>query len=522
REWGPGRPECVPRSPVRPSRGHCRRRSVRGAGCAADFNVAPREFKIVFRHRRQSQGRNRRSGAYRARGAVHQSRGIPRLVLSRDEHCGKGTTLEGEREANPEAAGDHAEIAMKQWQCREGHANVGGGNAMLMPAGIPVPGPKGRVIAPKTGFWTMHNVVLSAAVFNVRTATCCYVCSDCCGYSCPDVFIDPDIDVPIEDEFGAGTSVEDFTGNTDDCTESASWTGEAQFTATALGETDVEGELFPVDVPFEGNPFDCPCGCPTGDLIAAAPVEVVTPVHIDSITPSAVLVGTSVDVEIDGSGFSSPASVSISGSGITASSVTVVSATEIDATFAIATTASNSVNVSVTANGVPSDNSVAFVPQYPRLRVFSDNAQDLSSGCTSQGLLGYSLRNITYDIVDQNGNTIQMQNGNGDLVGPNIAEVFNSISSNSCGNGTPPPTSCTAANVTQFTDHLFVGCNTVGGSCGYTLTNQWRTCPAGGSQAPIGTTAWTIHNNATTIVIGGISYSLPGGNQVPTGTIIAP
>jgi len=211
------------------------------------------------------------------------------LVLSRDEHCGKGTTLEGEREANPEAAGDHAEIAMKQWQCREGHANVGGGNAMLMPAGIPVPGPKGRVIAPKTGFWTMHNVVLSAAVFNVRTATCCYVCSDCCGYSCPDVFIDPDIDVPIEDEFGAGTSVEDFTGNTDDCTESASWTGdagaeiegivggEAQFTATALGETDVEGELFPVDVPFEGNPFDCPCGCPTGDLIAAAPVEVVNP-----------------------------------------------------------------------------------------------------------------------------------------------------------------------------------------------------------------------------------------------------
>jgi len=70
-----------------------------------------------------------------------------------------------------------------------------------------------------------------------------------------------------------------------------------------------------VDVPFEGNPFDCPCGGPTGDLIAAAPVEVVTPVHIDSITPSAVLVGTSVDVEIDGSGFSSPASVSITGAG---------------------------------------------------------------------------------------------------------------------------------------------------------------------------------------------------------------
>ncbi|HWG70326.1 MAG TPA: hypothetical protein VN692_13010 [Steroidobacteraceae bacterium] len=413
-------------------------------------------------------------------------------------------------------------------------AGARSGSAMLMPAGIPEPGPNSRRVVPKTGFWTMHNIVLSAAVFNVRTATCCYVCSDCCGYSCPQVFIDPDIDIPIEDEFGANMTVEDVTGASNDCTGTASWTGdagaefegiaggEAQFTATALGETDVEGELFPVDVPFEGNPFDCPCGCPTGDLIAAAPVEVVTPVHIDSITPSAVLVGTSVDVEIDGSGFSSPASVSISGSGITASSVTVVSATEIDATFAIATTASNSVNVSVTANGVPSDNSVAFVPQYPRLRVFSDNAQDLSSGCTSQGLLGYSLRNITYDIVDQNGNTIQMQNGNGDLVGPNIAEVFNSISSNSCGNGTPPPTSCTAANVTQFTDHLFVGCNTVGGSCGYTLTNQWRTCPAGGSQAPIGTTAWTIHNNATTIVIGGISYSLPGGNQVPTGTIIAP
>src|SRR6185437_4867598 len=96
-----------------------------------------------------------------------------------------------------------------------------------MPAGIPVPGPKGRVIAPKTGFWTMHNIVLSAAVFNVRTATCCYVCSDCCGDSRPQVFIDPDIDSPPEREIVANVTVEDVTGASNDCTGTASWTGDA-------------------------------------------------------------------------------------------------------------------------------------------------------------------------------------------------------------------------------------------------------------------------------------------------------
>jgi len=195
---------------------------------------------------------------------------------------------------------------------------------------------------------------------------------------------------------------------------------------------------------------------------------------------------------------------------VTASSVTVVSASEIDATFAVATTASNSVSVSATANGVPSDNSVSFVPQHPRLQVHFDTSQTIAAGCS----ISFVERFVTYFVVDRNLDSITTPVAEQFVAGP---------STNSCGNGPAAPTLCTAPTaLSEFTDRLTVGCNSVGGSCGYSLTNEWSSCPTGGASVPMGSTSWTIQNSSTSVLIGGVAYTLPGGSMIPIGTIITP
>jgi hypothetical protein len=153
------------------------------------------------------------------------------------------------------------------------------GSAMLMPAGIPKPGPNGLINVPASGFWNMKDVILSAAVFNPSTGTCGNYCGDCCGYSCPEVIADSQY-VAVGSTFSAYMTVEDVSGYSENCTSTADWganlftyngivADEAQFTVTGSGTGYVQGDLWDAAVPPVDN--YCPCGCPTDDIFANSP-----------------------------------------------------------------------------------------------------------------------------------------------------------------------------------------------------------------------------------------------------------
>jgi len=387
------------------------------------------------------------------------------------------------------------------------------GSAMLEPAAAAQPGPNGKIMQPASGPAQMQ-VAVNAGIFNPATATCCSQCGYCCFYSCPLVTsASADIGNTLESYF----TLEDCCGVENDFSLSASWVsgntailtseGLGQFNTVGAGDTSVFATVAAQNQAASGS--YCASGCLDGNF-SASNQDIVRPA-LSSISPTQQLVGTSAGVELDGSGFASGATISVSGNGVSASGVSVVSGTEIDATFALATTADNSVNVSVTVNGQPSG-TVAFVPQHPRLSVYYDTSQTITAGCSPNP--SYVARFITYNIVDQNGAAISTP----------IKEVFISgPTTNTCNNGASSPTMCTApSSFQQLTDELTVGCNSVGGTCGYAVTNQWQTCPTGGTSVPIGTTSWTIQDTSTTITIGSTPYTLPGGNQVPAGTIINP
>lgn len=394
------------------------------------------------------------------------------------------------------------------------------GSAMLMPAGIPKPGPDGRIKVPNTGFWHME-VVMSEGVFNVATATCCVDCSQCCGYNNGQIVGDSSFGISGRGDYGM--TVEDCSGQLLDCTADAGWfssntavtsyaglvNGNASFTGAGVGNADVTGDDF-MNIPI-GKGEDCTCGCPQGDVEGMMPIQ-VQPV-ITSISPAQGLIGSSAQVEIDGMGFTgSSVAVTVTGSGGSTSGTQPVSDSEIDFTLGLTTSPSpTTIQISVTVDGIPSSNSEIFTRQSPHLAVFADHELDVTSGCGTK----YTLRNITYNIADQSGNAINTP----------IQEAFNSISANSCGNGAPTPTSCTQSPLSQFTDHLSVGCNGVGGACGFNLVNQWRSCPVAGTSVPLGTTTWQIENNSTTLTIGSNSYTLTFGDtgtRVPPGTLINP
>src|SRR5260370_41487484 len=80
-------------------------------------------------------------------------------------------------------------------------------------------------------------------------------------------------------------------------------------------------------------------------------------------------------------------------------------------------------------------------------------------------------------------------------------EQFDSISANTCNNGTFGTNSCSnpTSALGGITYNLSIGCNSVGGSCGATLTNQrWFVCNFGG--LPIGSPGTlVVHNDGITV-----------------------
>ncbi len=152
--------------------------------------------------------------------------------------------------------------------------------------------------------------------------------------------------------------------------------------------------------------------------------------------------------------------------------------------------------ISVSNSGVPD-----------HLEVASDNYfywKCIKSGLTIE-------RDIKYDVVDANGSPVSSFN---------IKEAFSGLTSNTCQNGGPSPSPCTAASY-SFTDGLSVECNTVGGSCGFTIAiQQWHWCPSGFLEVAIGTLHNTsVYNNAVTVL--GLTVP-PEANEITPGTPVYP
>jgi len=118
-------------------------------------------------------------------------------------------------------------------------------------------------------------------------------------------------------------------------------------------------------------------------------------------------------------------------------------------------------------------------------------------------------RALTLQVVDRNGNNVRG-------IVP-IKEKFVDITTNTCGNGNPTASGCSSTNATngEFTDHIGVGCNSVGGSCGYSITKQYLWCPLRRAALPIGTYSGYTHSNAISVA-GVVSPpdSMPAGTRI--------
>jgi len=128
------------------------------------------------------------------------------------------------------------------------------------------------------------------------------------------------------------------------------------------------------------------------------------------------------------------------------------------------------------------------------LQVVVDSTGELTA-CPST-----NIRQITYQVVDVSNNPVN------DLV--SVREQFSNKSANSCNTTVHTTETCTVIGGGSFTDALTVGCNSVGGTCGFTYTHQqWLWCSSTG--VVIATPGdLVVHNNA--ITVGGSIYFAPG------------
>jgi hypothetical protein len=118
-------------------------------------------------------------------------------------------------------------------------------------------------------------------------------------------------------------------------------------------------------------------------------------------------------------------------------------------------------------------------PAANHVSVVTDNI-GFPSACPSTGVL---VRQMLMQVVDSAGNPIADDTS--------IAEAFSSMSTNTCGNGSPeasscaPTGNCIPCNVGQFLDSLAVSgnlCNSgisQSSGCGFSLTSTWSQCAGG-------------------------------------------
>jgi hypothetical protein len=143
----------------------------------------------------------------------------------------------------------------------------------------------------------------------------------------------------------------------------------------------------------------------------------------------------------------------------------------------------------------------ATVRKPHHLKVLSDTYA-ASSACPTT-----ARRLIEYQEVDINNapvGTIQSK------------ELFGNISTNTCKNGNPSTSStCSTDDNGVFTDALSINCNSVGGSCGMTLTKQqWLWCPANGATPVVIATPGDIILHNDSISVGGNTAGFAAGTYI--------
>ena len=150
---------------------------------------------------------------------------------------------------------------------------------------------------------------------------------------------------------------------------------------------------------------------------------------------------------------------------------------------------------------------VTVAPDPPdHLVVQSDTTQVV---CTTNGTV---RRDITYSEVDASGNSV------GTI---STEEQFASKGTNTCNTTISTSQTCSPDVGGILTDHIGVGCNSVGGNCGVTFTKQqWLYCPSSGSPVPFATPGDLVIHNST-VTVGGYS-SFPAGTKINVSGIILP
>jgi len=82
-----------------------------------------------------------------------------------------------------------------------------------------------------------------------------------------------------------------------------------------------------------------------------------------------------------------------------------------------------------------------------------------------------------------------------------VKENFVQVSSNSCNNGSPEASPCAntdSGTNGRFTDQISIrACRT--GSCGYTITDEWKWCPSSKPSVTLATLTETVHNDYITV-----------------------
>lgn len=215
--------------------------------------------------------------------------------------------------------------------------------------------------------------------------------------------------------------------------------------------------------------------------------------RITSILPPYGAPGSSKVIKLFGNGFNSFTTVEfdIPNSPVVASNVFYISPQEIDVTLttdSYATAGSIPLKVN---NGGNYSNTVGYEIRVPHhLRVLSDQFFTITNCAYGAPV----LRQIALEVVDIN---------NLPVGATQVRENFASITTNTCGNGSPVPSSCDYTNYDlvngRFIDNISVRCNTGTGSCGYDIVDEWQWCPPNRPAVTLATLTETVRVDGITV-----------------------
>jgi hypothetical protein len=279
-----------------------------------------------------------------------------------------------------------------------------------------VPGSNGELLPETVTFGGMklreepggRHFLIDAVVFNPRTATC-----GVCGYGC--LYPESLVTIPGSVTLAAGgmSGALAVQANMCDSTHQTGWECSCDFVSTdtsiaTINEfcTNFVTGIGSGSVLAQGTAAAIP-GPHCGEQTLFTYCSVTIKPHISAISPAAGVPGIAYGVDITGTGFRTPATVSVAGTGISVSEVVVGSSTEMLATFTIASDATGGNHaVTVTANGQTSDNSVNFYVQIPTT-IRQDGIDAITTCDPTRCTIGTqtnacgAYRLVHYTLVDQ-------------------------------------------------------------------------------------------------------------------------